>query len=153
MIDLIPFHNGRTPGPEGADRVVRDFADIFDRFLYAHDLRGQRNFRDFDLYEKDGKLFLSIEVPGACPDDVEIKTSKNRMSVKSVKRPEPGINAPEDDKVWYNKKKSFNFNYDVALPFEIDPDKAEAAFEHGVIHITAPRLDLTERRVVPIKKV
>ena len=60
--------------------------------------------------------------------------------------------ADDDGKTWYSKKVAASFNYDLALPFEIDTDKAEASFEKGVISISAPRLQVSESRVLSIKK-
>jgi HSP20 family protein len=102
------------------------------------------------MYEKDGRLFVSIEAPGVSPDDVEVRISKDRVQLKS-KNEEKGENS-DDGRTWYSRKTVASFNYDLSLPFEIDTDKAEAAFDNGVISISAPRLQVSESRVLSLKK-
>jgi HSP20 family protein len=134
-------------------RIAREFDDLFDRFLWSGGMENSRSsIRDFDLYEKDGKLFLSIEAPGVNPDELEIKTSRDRVSIRSTKETEEKNNGQDDGKTWYSKKSSYSFNYEVSLPFEIDTDKAEAAFENGMINISAPRLEASESKVLTLKK-
>jgi HSP20 family protein len=150
MFALTPFtHRRISPAHQ---RIARDFDDLFDRFLWSGGLENSRSIRDFDLYEKDGKLFLSIEAPGVNPDELEIKTSRDRVSIRSVKETEEKDGGNDDGRTWYSKKSSYSFNYEVSLPFEIDTDKAEAAFENGMINISAPRLETSESKVLTLKK-
>jgi HSP20 family protein len=128
-----------------------DIDDIFNRLLWAPDFPTTRHFSNFDMYEKDGRLNVSVEVPGVDLDDVELRISKDRVQLKS-KQKEEAERADDDGKTWYSKKTTTSFNYDLSLPFEIDTDKAEASFEKGVISISAPRLQVSESRVLSIKK-
>jgi HSP20 family protein len=128
-----------------------DIDDIFNRLLWSPDPLGGRSTSSFDMYEKDGRLFISIEAPGVNPDEVEVKISKDRVQFKSKNDAPDGADA-DDGKTWYSRKSVSVFNYDLSLPFEIDTEKAEAAFENGVISISAPRLLASESRVLTIRK-
>ncbi len=150
MFAITPFNSNRRLSPAAHHRAMREMDDFFDRLLWAPDLGGSRNFREFDLYEKDGKLFLSIEAAGMNPDDLEVRIFKDRVAVKCNKEAEE--REEEDGKTWYNRKTVCRFNYEISLPFEIDTDGAEAKFEEGVIHITAPRLERSESKVLSLKK-
>lgn len=131
---------------------MTELDDFFDRLLWAPDLAGSRNFREFDMYEKDGKLFLSIEAAGVDPDDLEVRIFKDRISIKSNKETEEKDGDEESGKTWYNKKAVCRLSCEIALPFEIDTDGAEAKFEEGVINISAPRLERSESKVLSLKK-
>ena len=149
MFALTPFRNN-LPGNHRRGSLT-DIDDIFNRLLWAPDLPTTRSFGNFDMYEKDGRLNLLVEAPGVNPDDVEIRVSKERVQLKS-KQKEETEKIEDDGKTWYSKKTAASFNYDLSLPFEIDTDKAEASFENGVISISAPRLQVSESRVISIKK-
>jgi HSP20 family protein len=151
MFELRPFTHRRLSQATPL-RITREFDDLIDRLFWSRDADGARGFRDFDLYEKDGKLCLSIEVPGVSPDELEIRTSRDRVSIKSAQKAEEKDGAQEDGRTWYSRKSTHSFNYEVALPFEVDTDKAEATFENGMIHITAPRLQASESKVLTLKK-
>jgi HSP20 family protein len=151
MFDLTPFSHRRV-SPVSPQRTSRDFEDFFDKLFWAADAGGHRSFRDFDLYEKDGKLFLSIEAPGVNPEELEIKTSRDRVSIRSRKESEGKSGEQDDGKTWYSRKSSYSFNCEVSLPFEIDTDKAEATFENGMINIAAPRLQASDSKILTLKK-
>jgi HSP20 family protein len=151
MFALTPFTNRRL-AQTAPQRIARDFDDLFDRFLWSPDTRGMQNFRDFDLYERDGKLFLSIEAPGVNPDELEITISRDRVSIRSRREAEEKDGGQNDGKTWYNRKSVCSFNYEVSLPFEIDTDKAEATFDNGMINISSPRLQASESKVLTLKK-
>lgn len=156
MFAITPYNTNRRL----SNRMTRDIDDFFNRLMWASDATGSRTIRDFDLYEEDGKLNLAIEAPGIDPAKLEIKTSSETISIRckqeTTESSDNGETPKSDDKkdenrTWYNKKTACSFNYEISLPFEIDTEKAEATFEHGVIKITAPRLQATESRVLPIK--
>jgi HSP20 family protein len=129
-----------------------DIDDIFNRLLWAPDAQGSRSFSNFDMYEKDGSLHISIEAPGVNPDEVEIRISKDRVQLKSKNDSEEKREGADDGKTWYSRKSVSSFNYELTLPFEIDTEKSEASFENGIISIAAPRLMISESRVLSIKK-
>jgi HSP20 family protein len=155
MFALTPY--GRRFSRALNNRTMGDIDELFDRLLAFPGASGARNLRDFDLYEKDGKLFLSMEAPGVNPDDLDVVIKKDSVAIRSkpdVK--ETGAPAdstePDDGRTWYSRKSVHVFNYEISLPFEVDTEHAEAAFENGVIHISAPRLQLSESRVLQLKK-
>jgi HSP20 family protein len=150
MFALTPFSNRRLT-PAGHGRVARDLDEFFDRFLWSPESARSANFRDFDLYEKDGKLYLSMEAPGVKPNELEIRTSRDRVSIRNKQETEEKEGGQDDGRTWYNKKSSYSFNYEISLPFEIDTDKAEASFENGVINIVAPRLQASESKILSLK--
>lgn len=150
MFAITPFGMSRRFSGASPRRVSRDFDDFFDRIWWAPNFNGNHSFREFDLYEKDGKLFLSLEAAGMNPDDVEIRIFKDKVSIKSNAEAEE--KQEEDGKTWYNRKSVCSFNYEITLPFEIDTESAEAKFDQGLIHVTANRLERSESKVLSLKK-
>jgi HSP20 family protein len=149
MFALTPFKN--SIASTGSRRnPLAEIDDLFNRILWSPDIPGTRGFNNFDMYEKDGKLFVAIEAPGVSPDEVEVRISKDKVQLKS-KSDDKGESS-DDGKTWYSRKSISSFNYDLSLPFEIDTDKAEAAFDNGVISISAPRLQIAESRILSLKK-
>jgi HSP20 family protein len=150
MFALTPFRNSLIPN--GRRGSLTDIDDIFNRLLWAPDAQVGRSFSNFDMYEKDGSLHISIEAPGVNPDEVEIKISKDHVQLKSKSDSEEKKDSSDDGKTWYSRKSVSSFNYELSLPFEIDTEKADASFENGIISIAAPRLMISESRVLSLKK-
>ncbi|MDR3164844.1 MAG: Hsp20/alpha crystallin family protein [Synergistaceae bacterium] len=150
MFALTPFRNSLASNGHRSSLV--DIDDVFNRLLWAPDVVGNKSFSNFDMYEKDGSLHISIEAPGVNPDEVEIRISKDRVQLKSKSDSEEKKEGADDGKTWYSRKSVSSFNYELSLPFEIDTEKAEASFENGMISIAAPRLIISESRVLSLKK-
>lgn len=147
MFAMTPFQKTHLPA---RNRSLRSFDDLFDRLFWVPVFPESKPIGNFDLYEKDGKVFLAIDAPGAESDDFEIVTTKDKIAIKCKKTTEEG--EPENEKTWYSKKSTYSLNYEISLPVEIDTEHAEAVFENGVIHISAPKLELSESKVLPLKK-
>ncbi|MDR1579708.1 MAG: Hsp20/alpha crystallin family protein [Synergistaceae bacterium] len=150
MFALTPFRNHLAQNGRRSSLV--DIDDIFNRLLWAPDAPESRSFSNCDMYEKDGTLHISLEAPGVNPEEVEIRISKDRVQLKSKNDSEEKNNGADDGKTWYSKKSVSSFNYELSLPFEIDTEKADASFENGMISIAAPRLMISESRVLSLKK-
>ena len=150
MFTLTPFRNSLASN--GRRSSLMDIDDIFNRLLWTPDAPGSRSFSNFDMYEKEGTLHISIEAPGVNPDEVEIRITKDRVQLKSKSEGEEKKDGADDGKTWYSRKSVSSFNYELSLPFEIDTEKAEASFENGMISIAAPRLMISESRVLSLKK-
>jgi HSP20 family protein len=151
MFALSPFRSGLTTQASRRSSLT-DIDDIFNRLFWSPNSLGSSSLSNFDMYEKDGKLFLSAEAPGINPDDVEIRVSKDRIQFKSKNPACDKEGGSDDGKTWYSKKTAASFGYDISLPLEIETDKAEATFENGVISIIAPRLQASESRLLTLKK-
>lgn len=149
MFALTPFNKKFAPAMR--NRTMRDFDNFFENFMAIPDFANLNAVGDFDLYEEDGNLHLSIEAPGFDPKDLEIVTTKDSVAIRSKKETEEKNEKGDDGKTWYSKKSSNTFNYSISLPFEIDIEKAEASFDNGVIKITAPKIQTSESKVLSLK--
>ncbi|MDR1481073.1 MAG: Hsp20/alpha crystallin family protein [Synergistaceae bacterium] len=155
MFALTPY--GKRFSRAFNNRSTGEIDELFDRLFSSSSVAGTRNLRDFDLYEKDGCLFLSMEAPGVNPDDLDVVIKKDSVAIRSKIESREGGTSPDaaehdDGRTWYSRKSAHVFNYEISLPFEVDTERAEAAFENGVISISAPRLQLSESRILQLKK-
>jgi HSP20 family protein len=151
MFAIAPY--SRRFAPAVGHRTMGDVDDLFDRLLWGSGASGTRGFRDFDLYEKDSSLCFSMEAPGVNPDDLDVVIKKESIAIRSKGETKEGDGGEQDDgRTWYSKKSVHVFNYEVSLPFEVDTERAEASFENGMIHISAPRLQTAESKVLQLKR-
>ncbi|WP_029523217.1 Hsp20/alpha crystallin family protein [Persephonella sp. KM09-Lau-8] len=89
-----------------------------------------------DVYEKDNKLIIEAEIPGAKKEDVEVKIKDNAVVIKGeVKREEE-----EKDKTYYRTERFYGvFERVIPLPVEVKAEEAKASFENGVLKIEIPK--------------
>ncbi len=74
-----------------------------------------------DIQESDKELTVIAEVPGVQKKDAELEVDNNTLTIK----------VDSKERKYYKE---------VQLPAEVDPDKAEATFNNGVLSIKLKRL-------------
>ncbi|WP_297453397.1 Hsp20/alpha crystallin family protein [Persephonella sp.] len=89
-----------------------------------------------DVYEKDNKLIIEAEIPGAKKEDVEVKIKDNAVVIKGEVKKE----AEEKDKTYYRTERFYGvFERVIPLPVEVKAEEAKASFENGVLKIEIPK--------------
>ena len=146
MWGITPYGTNRRSRSFLADpeTFFHDVDRVFDGFFGT--LSGMRGV---EMYEADGAVHLSLEVPGVDPSKVELRVFKDKVVIRSAEE-EGAAPAQEDGKTYYCRRCSRRINYEVSLPFEVDPEKAQASFAHGVVEITAPRAGTDGGRVLKL---
>jgi len=99
-----------------------------------------------DIYEKDNKLIIEAEIPGAKKEDVEVKIKDNAVVIKGkIQREEE-----EKDKTYYRTERFYGiFERIIPLPVEVKVEEAKATFENGVLKIEIPKV--SEEKEVQIQ--
>jgi HSP20 family protein len=101
-----------------------------------------------NVTENDKEVCVTAELPGMEEKDIEISVSRNALSIKGEKAEEHETK----ERNYYRMERSFgSFEREVALPVEIDADKAEAVFKKGVLCITLPKTKEAQRPVHHVK--
>ena len=90
-----------------------------------------------ELLDKGKEFIIKAELPGVKKEDLDIDIEKDYLNIKAKKIDE--VN--EEDKNYRHSEFSYGeFSRMIQLPEEIDVDKSEAKLEHGVLTITAPKI-------------
>ncbi len=85
-----------------------------------------------DIYEKEGEIIVEMELPGVHEKDVKILLYPGRVEVRGLKREILGHQGAR----YLRLERGFGaFQRDVPVPGAIDPDKAYASFENGILTI------------------
>jgi len=102
-----------------------------------------------DMYEKDNKIIVEVEVPGVDPKDinVEIEDKTLRISGKTEKKEEV------KEKDYYRKEiRKGSFERVISLPAEVKEDEVEATMEDGILKIVLPKEKVSAPKKIKIKK-
>lgn len=101
-----------------------------------------------DMYETDGEVVVKASVPGVKPEDLEITVTGNTLSIKGEVKEET-----EDKKGDYHYKelRFGSFQRSVALPVDVEADRAEATFENGVLNLKLPKVEEVKPKQISIK--
>ncbi len=108
---------------------------------------GNFNVPSVDVEETDSEVIVRAEMPGLEKDEFSIELHDNRLYIKGEKKQKS-----EDKKRNYHRVECSygSFTRSVQLPSEVDVDKANAEYKHGVLNITLPKSPDAKRKTIPI---
>lgn len=100
----------------------------------------------FDIEETQDSYVLDMELPGVRPEDVNIELRDSntlRISGKYTARERTGTMRREERRGGGGGE----FEYEVMLPGDINPDRIDATLEHGVLTVRAGKAQPQARRI------
>ncbi len=100
-----------------------------------------------DVIERDEDILVRAEIPGIAKEDLDVTVTENSVTMKGeTKREEK-----EEKGDYYRCEiSSGSFSRTVALPSDVNPDKAKATFTDGMLELTLPKLQKAKRRNIKI---
>ena len=99
-----------------------------------------------DMYQKDNSLFIKTMIAGVEPSNIFISLNTKILTIKVSREPN------NDDKNFDQQELSWGkFSRIITLPFEVDIDRTETNFSHGLLSIQLFILDKSRTKVVKIK--
>lgn len=103
-----------------------------------------------DIYETEDKQRYVVEasLPGFKSEDIQITAKGDTLSISASKKEES-----RTEKGSYMRRERYEGEMSrmVTLPGEIDADKVEASYEHGVLKVYIPKAEQTQAKQIPVK--
>jgi HSP20 family protein len=90
-----------------------------------------------DVYETDSKIYISTELAGVKPEEIDIALYEDALVVEGVRR------LPLDGQggVYHAAEiRQGPFCLEILLPTRVDAEKVDAQYEHGVLRIVLRKL-------------
>jgi HSP20 family protein len=100
-----------------------------------------------DVSESEDEFVVRASLPGVRPDDVQITVHGDTVMIRGE------CKAEEEKKgeTWHlRERRAGSFQRAVSLAAPIDPDKAQAKFEHGVLTLTIPKAEQAKPKQIKI---
>lgn len=101
-----------------------------------------------DSYEKDGKFFITCELPGVKKEDVTVSIDNNILTISGSKINE--VNT-EVNGVTHKERSYGSFSRNFTLN-NFDPEKIETNFKNGVLTVSMPVEAKKEAKKIEIKE-
>ena len=100
-----------------------------------------------DITSSTDALIVEAALPGVPPEDVEITVEDGTLTIRA----ETSSERKEDDgQTLISEIRRGSLSRAVALPSGLEPDKASATFEHGVLHLRIPKAEAVKPRQIRI---
>lgn len=100
-----------------------------------------------DVIDRDGEIIVKAMMPGVEKKDLDITMTKNTVTIKGKTSHEE-----KEEKGDYYRCEISKGSYmrTVALPENVDEDRAKAKFKDGVLELTIPKLEVSHRRKIKV---
>ncbi len=159
---------------------MQSFRNMMDRLFDEGWGRPWRTFDPFstmgslplDVYEEADKYVVEATLPGVRPQDVDVQVQGNTITITghvgdtqqgSQQQGQPQSQGqgqsqqpgqPQQNRNYLMRERiGGQFSRSVTLPAEIDADRAEASFEHGVLRLTLPKTPANQPKHIQIQGV
>lgn len=125
-------------GRREVDRLHEEIQELFADLWQVPRFSGMHHgFRpNVDAYRTADPACLTVlvELPGVDPATVHV-VAADRTLVISGERPRPKVEKP----VWQQMEIEYgHFQRRLALPEDVDPDRATAEYDHGLLRVVLP---------------
>ena len=99
-----------------------------------------------DAYQTDDDIIIESTVAGVEPDDIDIDITNDSVIIRGERKHAEEIS---EENYLYQECYWGKFSRAVTLPQDIDPDKAKAEFNNGILRIQLPKI--AKNRVKKLK--
>ncbi|HEY8491007.1 MAG TPA: Hsp20/alpha crystallin family protein [Dehalococcoidia bacterium] len=100
-----------------------------------------------DVRETDEAVEVLASLPGVRPEDVDVQVHGNTVTIKGRVEEEQ-----QEQGATYlrRERRSGAFLRSLALPAEVDADRAEATVEHGVLRLRLPKAEAARPKTIKV---
>ncbi|HET7727228.1 MAG TPA: Hsp20/alpha crystallin family protein [Candidatus Limnocylindrales bacterium] len=142
----------RRPSPFGDFLTLRQAVDrMFDEPFYRPFHGGSDlGAPALDVRTTADALVVEAALPGVKPEDVDITVENGTLAIRAESKTE----AREGEGEYLVREITRgSFVRTISLPNGLEPDKAEATFEHGVLTLRIPKAEQVKPRQIRISAV
>ena len=104
-----------------------------------------------DVYTTQDEVVVIGAAPGLNPNDLEVTFNQGTLTLSGRT---PDVAQSEDAKqaTWFlHELPHGTFQRSLTLPVEVDPARAEATFEHGILRLRFPKAEQAKPRRIEIR--
>ena len=126
------------------DRVIEE------SFRPLRMLRGYEEVVPFpvDVYQTEDEVIVKASLPGVNPEDVDVSITGDVLTIKGEMKEEKEIK--EEDFLLKEMRRG-TFSRSINLPPNLEPEKAEAEFEKGILTVKIPRKEKEKPKTIKVK--
>ena len=112
--------------------------NFFDDFLDER----RSNAMKCDIYEKDNKYHVEMDIPGFNKEDISIDINDGYLTVEATK----GEDKEEKDKNYIRRERTYGEIKRQFYVGNVDTEKTKAEFKNGTLKIVIPKVEEKENK-------
>ena len=139
------------------EEMRRDMDRLFDE-IFSPGPRRRRTWGDstetglivpnIELYDKTNEIVFRANLPGVKKEDIELSITKDSLTIKGEIRKDEEA---KSESCYVSEICYGGFSRTVALPVEVDSEKAKATFQNGVLEVVIPKQEEAKPKEIKIE--
>lgn len=103
---------------------------------------------DMDIFEREGKTVVRVDVPGMKREDIDVSVEGDLLVIRGRREEEKEI---KDEDYYCCERAMGEFSRAITLPEGVNAENIEATCENGVLEVTIPKVERRESQAVKIQ--
>ncbi len=127
---------------EAMDRLLEE------SFVLPRTYTRERRYRlPLDVYTTPEEVVITAPLAGVKPEDVDITIEGDTITIKGEVKP------PVENVEYLLQERRYGpFSRTIRLDIPVEPSKAEASFENGLLTITIPKAEAIKPKTIKVVK-
>lgn len=88
-----------------------------------------------DIYEKDDKYFIEVDLPGVNKENINISYSKGYLNIKTTQKDE----VQEENKTYIRRERNYKKLERSFYVGDVEETKIKATYKDGILNVTIPK--------------
>ncbi len=101
-----------------------------------------------DIIDRDNDIVVKAEIPGVKKEDLDVSMTESTVTIKGSSHHEE---KQEKGNYYRSEISRGTFSRTVALPSDVDADKAKAVFNDGILELTIPKVEKSKRKSITVE--
>jgi HSP20 family protein len=130
--------------------MERAFDSLLGRTVGAMLRSGNENkfVPTMDVSESAEAFEVEVDLPGIKPEDVKVEMHEGQLIVSGERR----STVDEKSKTYHRiERNAGSFYRAIALPSDVNMEGVDAKYEHGILHVTLPKVAKQQPKKIQIR--
>ncbi|WP_405218980.1 Hsp20/alpha crystallin family protein [Agrococcus sp. Ld7] len=118
------------------------------RLLTSGGTQRSASWMPMDLYRSDDHYVVNVDLPGVDPGSIDLDVDANTLTIQA----ERTIGASEGTQWLAQERPAGRYIRQLGLGSDVDLEKIQATYEHGVLMLTIPVAERAKPRKITIEQ-
>ncbi len=130
-------------------RMEQEMEQLFGRWTWPAGIRAlaKGSFPPVNVAATPERVEVYVFAAGLDPEALDIAIQQNLLTVAGTR----GVERQEDAEYYRQERFDGDFRRVITLPEDVDPNRVEAAYEDGILHVSVQRREPTKPRQIKVK--
>ncbi len=142
--------NGLAPYEDISHEMERMFDSLLGRTVgtMLRSEKAEKFVPTLDVAETPEAYEVALDLPGVKPEQVKVEMHEGKLIVSGERT---SVHDTKEKSMHRVERTSGSFYRAVGLPTEVNVDQIDARYEHGVLHITLPKVAKQQPKKIEIR--